>query len=31
MLYARDAVTEEPVTLHMAFERTARDLIAKLP
>jgi hypothetical protein len=31
MLYAKDAITEEPVTLHMAFERTARDLISKLP
>lgn len=31
MLYARDRITEEPVTFRVAVERTARSLVAKLP
>ncbi|MBI4205666.1 MAG: hypothetical protein HY527_11630 [Betaproteobacteria bacterium] len=31
MHYAKDRITDKPVTLHSAAERTARDLIAKLP
>jgi hypothetical protein len=31
MHYSRERLTEEPVTLQMALERTARDLIAWLP
>jgi hypothetical protein len=31
MHYARDRITDKPVTLHTAAEYTARDLIARLP
>lgn len=31
MHYAQDRVTDKPVTLHSAAERTARDIITKLP
>ncbi|MBI4195138.1 MAG: hypothetical protein HY526_08670 [Betaproteobacteria bacterium] len=31
MFYAQDMVAEEPITLHTMIERTARDLIARLP
>lgn len=31
MLFARDRVSEEPITFRMAIEHTARDLISKLP
>ena len=29
--YARDRVSDQPVTLHTVAERTARDLIARVP
>jgi len=31
MLYARDRVGEEPVTLHTVIEETARNIVRKLP
>lgn len=30
-LFAKDRITEEPITFRMAIEQTARDLIARLP
>lgn len=31
MQYARDRISDKPVTLRVAAERTARDIIARLP
>jgi hypothetical protein len=28
---SRDSTTEEPVTMHILLERSAQDLVAKLP